>query len=215
VTHAGGRRAAAVLALAAPLLAACASRPVVRAPVTAPPSRPELVVVVPGPDGRAGSVAVTHGADTVLLDSAYAAARVPEPGRVVVGRVTEDEVRAVFGAALEARPPRPVSFTLFFVFGTDELTGESRQLFAQISAEIARRPAAEVIVVGHTDRVGAAERNDALSRQRAERVGRELQGAGVAGDRIQVAGRGEREPLVVTEDEVAEERNRRVEITVR
>jgi len=30
-----------------------------------------------------------------------------------------------------------------------------------------------------------------------------------------VAGRGEREPLVTTEDEVAEPRNRRVEITVR
>jgi flagellar motor protein MotB len=30
-----------------------------------------------------------------------------------------------------------------------------------------------------------------------------------------VAGRGEREPIVPTEDEVAEPRNRRVEITVR
>ena len=38
---------------------------------------------------------------------------------------------------------------------------------------------------------------------------------GVRVDQIQVAGRGEREPLVVTEDEVAEPRNRRVEISVR
>jgi len=39
--------------------------------------------------------------------------------------------------------------------------------------------------------------------------------AGVAADRISVAGRGEREPLVPTADEVAEPRNRRVEINVR
>jgi outer membrane protein OmpA-like peptidoglycan-associated protein len=38
---------------------------------------------------------------------------------------------------------------------------------------------------------------------------------GIAADRIRVAGRGEREPLVPTADEVAEARNRRVEINVR
>jgi len=38
---------------------------------------------------------------------------------------------------------------------------------------------------------------------------------GVPADQIQVAGRGERERLVATEDEVAEARNRRVEISVR
>ena len=38
---------------------------------------------------------------------------------------------------------------------------------------------------------------------------------GVAPGQIQVAGRGEREPLVATDDEVAEPRNRRVEISVR
>jgi outer membrane protein OmpA-like peptidoglycan-associated protein len=132
-----------------------------------------------------------------------------------VGRTTEADVRAVFGAALDAQPPRPVSFTVFFVFGTDEPTPESRQLFVRISAEIAARPAAEVVVVGHTDRVGSEEQNDALSRQRAERVARLLQEAGIAGDRLRLAGRGEREPLVATEDEVPEPRNRRVEVTVR
>jgi hypothetical protein len=34
-------------------------------------------------------------------------------------------------------------------------------------------------------------------------------------EQVSVAGRGEREPIVPTEDEVAEPRNRRVEITVR
>ena len=57
--------------------------------------------------------------------------------------------------------------------------------------------------------------DDGLSLRRAERVRNDLIGRGIPGDKIQVAGRGEREPLVPTEDEVAEPRNRRVEITVR
>ena len=57
--------------------------------------------------------------------------------------------------------------------------------------------------------------NDALSRKRAERVREELQKLGIPGVRISVAGRGEREPEVATADDVAEPRNRRVEINVR
>jgi OmpA-OmpF porin, OOP family len=70
-------------------------------------------------------------------------------------------------------------------------------------------------VVGHTDRVGTVPYNDALSLRRAERVQAQLVQLGIPAAQIQAAGRGERAPLVPTEDEVAEPRNRRVEITVR
>jgi outer membrane protein OmpA-like peptidoglycan-associated protein len=85
----------------------------------------------------------------------------------------------------------------------------------RISREVARRPAAEVIAIGHTDRVGNAQQNDALSLQRAERARELLVRMGIPPARITTVGRGEREPLVPTDDEVAEPRNRRVEITVR
>jgi OmpA-OmpF porin, OOP family len=71
------------------------------------------------------------------------------------------------------------------------------------------------VVVGHTDRQGSLEYNDGLSLRRAERVRAQLVRIGIAGERIGVAGRGERAPLVPTEDGVAEPRNRRVEIIVR
>ncbi|HSE92215.1 MAG TPA: OmpA family protein, partial [Methylomirabilota bacterium] len=74
---------------------------------------------------------------------------------------------------------------------------------------------AEVVVVGHTDRVGSVQQNDALSLQRAERIRGELLQLGLPAHQVGVAGRGEREPLVQTEDEVPEPRNRRVELTIR
>lgn len=206
-----------LLLFAGALLAGCAARPVVIASAPAPvvSSRDDLYVVLPGPDGKAGAVTVTHGGERLVLDQPYAGARIRERGRLEATHVPETEVREVFGEALGALPPRPMSFTVFFEFSRDELTAASRDAFREISAEIAHRPAVEIIVIGHTDRVGSLEHNDALSLQRAARVRRSLVEAGIAADRIEIAGRGEREPLVPTDDEVPEPRNRRVEITVR
>jgi outer membrane protein OmpA-like peptidoglycan-associated protein len=186
--------------------------------VVAPPPRNDLFVVVPDRDGKAGAITVTtpQGGQEVL-DRPYAGARLRTPGRLEPTTVTAEEVRQTFDPALTALPLRPVSFRLYFNEGTDELTAGSRQEIAGVFAEIARRPAetVEVVVIGHTDRMGTMQFNDALSRQRAERVRTELVRLGASADRITIAGRGEREPLVPTDDEVAEPRNRRVEITIR
>ena len=152
---------------------------------------------------------------TQVLDKPYAAARIREPGRAEPGVVSEEEVGQVFGPALAAQPPRPLSFTLYFLEARDELTPESQRVMQQIFAEIGRRPDPEIAVIGHTDRMGTVPSNDALSLRRAERVRAELVKLGIPASRIEVAGRGEREPLVATDDEVPEPRNRRVEISIR
>jgi outer membrane protein OmpA-like peptidoglycan-associated protein len=179
------------------------------------PARDDLYVLLPGAEGKTGELSVDSAGRVTVLDQPYAAVRVKEPGRVEPGTMTEQEARQAFGPALAAQPGRPMSFILYFLEGRDELTPESRQIVGTIPAEIARRPAPEIVVIGHTDRVGAVPFNDALSLRRAERVRDELVQAGVPADRVRVEGRGEREPLVPTDDEVAEPRNRRVEINVR
>jgi outer membrane protein OmpA-like peptidoglycan-associated protein len=158
---------------------------------------------------------VSHDSDRQVLADPYAAVRITSGGRLEPGRVTAQEVRAVFGPALDAQPPPPASFILYLLFGTEQLTAESSRALADVLAEVRRRPDPEVVVIGHTDRVGGFAQNDALSVQRAQRVRQEVLGLGIAPDRIQAVSRGEREPLMPTEDEVPEPRNRRVEITVR
>jgi OmpA-OmpF porin, OOP family len=192
----------ALLALAALAASGCATKP-------------GFYVLLPEADGKAGALTVTHGKERHVLDTAYAAARIDAPGRYEQKQVGEQEVRATFGGALGAEPPAPVSFTLYFILGTDELMADSQQVLAKVSAEVVSRPGAEVIVIGHTDRVGSVQQNDGLSRQRAERIRRELLKLGLPSERVGIAGRGEREPIVPTEDEVPEPRNRRVELTIR
>ena len=208
------RRLAVLVVVGTLALAACARVPRVAEPPP-PPAPTDLYVLLPSADGHAGALVVTQGAAERVLDAPYAAARIKSDGTVETGVATEQEVRQVFGEALAALPPRPVSFILYFLEGTDELTPESTQLIRQVFDEIARHPAPEVLVIGHTDRVGSVQANDRLSLRRAERMRDELVKLGVATDRVQLSGRGEREPLVPTADEVAEPKNRRVEVTIR
>ncbi len=198
------RRLAGLAALALLLLVGCAR-----------PARTDLYVLIPGADGKTGALSVESGGKQAVLDQPYAAVRVKESGLVEPGSVTEQEAHQAFGAALAAQPGRPTSFVLYFLENRDELTPDSRQMLSSVVDEIARRPAPEIVVIGHTDRVGPVPYNDTLSLRRAERLRDELVKVGIAADRIRVEGRGEREPLVPTPDEVAEPRNRRVEISVR
>jgi outer membrane protein OmpA-like peptidoglycan-associated protein len=177
--------------------------------------RTDLYVVLPDKAGKAGTVIVQHGETQHELHGSYASARMSVAGGLETGTASEQEVRDVFAAALAAQPPRPLSFTLFFLEDTDEFTPESKQVVDAIFAEIARRPAVDVVVIGHTDRLGTPAYNDTLSVRRAQRVRADLVRLGIPGDRIEAAGRGEREPLVPTGPGVREPRNRRAEITVR
>lgn len=180
------------------------------------PVPPDRIVLLPGPDGKLGAVVVRSAAGEVVLDSAYAAAEVSKAGAIAQQRDDAASVARRFGAVQAAQPPRPVSFTVYFVTGSaTELTSESQPVMADLKTELARRPAPEITVIGHTDRVGNDEDNDALSAGRARTVRDILLASGTKTFSLDATGRGEREPLVATADGVAEPKNRRVEISVR
>jgi outer membrane protein OmpA-like peptidoglycan-associated protein len=194
-------RALCALGLAL-LLVGCASKP------------QGTVVLLPDTQGHDTAVLVSQDGGALLLDKPYAAADLTSKGPLKATSSAE-QVQAQFGAALAARPAPPQQFTLYFVEGKDEFTDESRRAFDGVLGEIARRPVPDVLVIGHTDKVGNDAFNDALSRQRAEVVRKALVARGIAPQSIVVVGRGKREPIVPTADGVAEARNRRVEILVR
>jgi outer membrane protein OmpA-like peptidoglycan-associated protein len=188
--------------VAALLLSACASRN-------------DLVVVLPESNGHVGAVVVQAGDSHTLLNTAYAAAAPGSGGTMQPVTVKPDDVQQIFAGALAAQPIPPKSYTLYFVSGSDVLVPESKADFEAVFAEISRRKAAEIVVTGHTDTMGARSFNDSLSLERAKAVAKLFIARGVPADSVTEAGRGERELLVQTADQVPEPRNRRVVITVR
>lgn len=174
-----------------------------------------LVVLLPKANGAAGAVVVRSGRRQVLIDKPYAAAGVQSAGKLQAFRFEPTDIGTDFGAAIAALPGRPATFTLYFQEGTDTFTSDSEAEIARVFRDISSRPDPEISVIGHTDALGTAQFNDQLSLQRAQRVRSELVRRGIPVDRIDVSGRGKREPLVPTADGVSEPKNRRVEINVR
>ncbi|WP_137734594.1 OmpA family protein [Pseudaquabacterium pictum] len=190
--------AAAVLAV----VAGCSSTP------------GDRVILLPQPDGSPSAVEVTAGSQRLQLETPYATADLRD-GRLAPGTTTAQAVQQAYGALLSQLPARPRLFTVQFEPNGNRLAAGADAVLADMRAALAQLPAPEVVVTGHTDRVGTVEANDRLSLVRAEAVREILVRGGVPAAAITVAGRGEREPAVPTADEVAEARNRRVEIKIR
>lgn len=180
-----------------------------------PPLRNDMVVILPHADGSAGAIVVTYDEGEVVLNEPYAAALIEGPAKVRTIVRKPEQVRREFAAALAALPKPPMKFIVYFDYNSDQLDTESERQIERVFAELSLRPAPEISVIGHTDTKGSAGFNDRLSLQRAQTVRDELARRGIAPDLMTISGRGERELLVPTEDQVVEPRNRRVEIDVR
>jgi outer membrane protein OmpA-like peptidoglycan-associated protein len=174
---------------------------------------PERVVLLPDAGAKPTAVTISTKSGVATLAEPYAEAVVSDR-EALVGKTDAQTVAKRYGNILAATPSPARKFLVYFATGND-LTAESLALLSVIQLELVSLPAPEVIVIGHTDRVGSLEANDTLSAKRAEFIRDKLVSIGILATRINTAGRGEREPLVPTEDEVAEPKNRRVEIKIR
>ena len=113
-------------------------------------------------------------------------------------------------------PPPPVrNFLVFFDFDKSNLTPRALDIVKEAARVAKTGQNAKVTCIGHTDTVGPARYNMALSLRRANTVKDALVREGVAAGSIAVIGRGEEALLVPTKDGVREPQNRRVEIVVR
>lgn len=184
------------------------------------PSEPETtVVVVPSRhDGHIGTVVVTRGTQKELLNTAYASTRVGASGKVrktVLKPRQIEELGKTFAAASEALPPKATTYTLYFDLASENLTPESSRELDAILSEVSGRQAVEIIVVGHSDTSGTTDANLALSQRRADRMRQLVIERGAPPQIVSATGVGASDLVVQTGENIAEERNRRVEITVR
>jgi outer membrane protein OmpA-like peptidoglycan-associated protein len=194
--------------------------PEARDPVVAAPANRDLIVLLPDPDGKVGTIRVTTKGGSQTLDKPGQATQVERVGEPSTDPkpLGEKEIASAFGPALSAQPDlkaRFVSFVLLFDRDTTKLTHESKKLLPEVVRTIRNRKSSEVYLTGHTDRVGAEDYNMELSSRRADTVRDFLVSTGVTSSALVVSFHGESMPLVHTEDEIPEPRNRRVEVIVR
>ena len=153
---------------------------------------------------------LTQGMITPEITAASTPVSPPAPAPVTVP--------APAPAAASASAPEPVveptASIFYFPFDEYRLKGESLESLQRFITGIIAAGPAEIIINGHADRAGSEEYNLALSERRARFVLDKLLAAGIDQSAISYYAFGETDPRVATEDGVAEQANRRVEIFI-
>lgn len=105
-----------------------------------------------------------------------------------------------------------VAIYINFDTGKSEIKPESVPAIDQIVSLMKSNQALNVSVEGHTDNVGDAASNKALSEKRAQAVMAAVAAKGIAPKRLTHAGRGQEMPIADNRLEEGREKNRRVEL---
>lgn len=184
---------------------------------TIPPSPQTSVILLPTEDGRATSVVIRAKGGEQVVSQPYQRASVATNSDDAprLDQADPETIHAQYKDLFALVPPKPRAFELLFETGGSTLTQASINMLDGIVAEAAAHPGADITVTGYTDTRGSMTDNDALSMRRAEGIRQTLAKRGFPVERIEAAGRGERELAVPTADEVNEPRNRRVVVIVR
>lgn len=105
--------------------------------------------------------------------------------------------------------------TVLFEIGSATMKQESKPMLDQVALQIlAHVEIRRIRVEGHTDNVGADEKNLYLSQDRADSVRQYLISRGVAPERLEAVGYGETRPIDTNDTLRGRTRNRRVEFLI-
>ena len=101
---------------------------------------------------------------------------------------------------------------ILFNTGSAYIKGGAEAVLKEVGEALQSNPTINIMIVGHTDADGDANRNLKLSLERAASVKQELiQNYGIASSRIQTNGKGESEPVANNDTTSGKSQNRRVE----
>ena len=157
-------------------------------------------------------------AEEVILDVAGEQSARLAAAREREAELARQEAALLAGGALP--PARTDARGEVFTLAGDAFGSGSARLTAAAAASVRALAAylgegeGRILIEGHTDDEGQADANQALSRRRADAVRAALAEGGVAGSRMQAAGRGEDDPVADNTSAEGRARNRRVEIIV-
>lgn len=103
---------------------------------------------------------------------------------------------------------------LLFDFDSDVLREPARANLRNLAGSVNQYPDSDLLIAGHTDSVGTAAYNQALSQRRADAAAAFLRQEGVSSSRLLTRGLGESEPKEDNGTEDGRSANRRVEVAI-
>lgn len=141
------------------------------------------------------------------------------PGRIyflhIVERTPMAQVITADAMAAAIDKDGFVALDVHFATGKADILPESRPLIDEIAKMLTKRSNLRVGVEGHTDSVGTAAANKALSEARARSVVDAIVATGISRNRLDAVGWGQDKPVADNRTDDGRAKNRRVEIVKR
>ncbi len=162
--------------------------------------------------GKAGTGAVVGGALGAVAGNVWS--KKQEERRAQLEQATQGtgvEVSRTADNQLKVNIPNDISFDT----GSAAIKPALRQVLDPFAQSLRGDPGARISIIGHTDSTGPESVNNPLSLSRAQSVRDYLTDRGVPAGQMEVAGRGEREPIASNDTAAGRAKNRRVEIYLR
>lgn len=110
--------------------------------------------------------------------------------------------------------PIHVTMHLNFAFDSSVIPVSDYPEVEKLAKVMKENPPSKAIIVGHTDWIGTDEYNQKLSERRSLSLSKKLRENGIAADRIQVSGKGEKEPIASNNTREGRAKNRRIEVSL-
>jgi len=171
------------------------------------------VILLPQEDGKVGKIVVADAGKEVVLDQAW---QKVDTGNLDKKEILSKEiVESRYSSLLKSMPKTMKNYHLYFNFDSSDLSKESTNILREVIKEIKSKTVLQVDIIGYSDTAGDKVYNKILSMKRAKNVIKLLKSEGIDENIISLYYYGEANPLVKTADNVAEQENRRVEITIK
>ena len=141
--------------------------------------------------------------------------------------ISKEKINTLYSDLFKALPEKPKSYILYFKQNSTKLTKESEKVFKKALKTIEERSPCIVDIIGHTDTIGSHKINKKISLERAEHIKimilkteikyikPEIQNVEAQSISLVTKGYGEEDLLVKTQNNVAEVKNRNVEIFIK
>ncbi|MEO6355045.1 MAG: OmpA family protein [Ferruginibacter sp.] len=104
---------------------------------------------------------------------------------------------------------------IFFATGSSKLLPKSFKSLNEVAKILADNPSYKLVIDGHTDNTGKADKNQLLSESRAKAVSSYIEGKKIEATRLTPNGYGQDKPVADNKTAAGRAKNRRVELTVK
>jgi len=178
-------------------------------------SKTTIVLLDSGKSQNAIIVSTNRGSSKIDKVGNYVELSSKNEAPTKIKTMSKDEIESRFSDVQRVSPKKAKNYILYFKLNSIKLTDESEKVLTDALKAMNERSPCMVDIIGHTDTTGSNRKNVIFSLKRAKYIADIIREKDIKVVSLTAKGYGEEDLLVKTADNIAESKNRNVEIFIK